>query len=127
MNIAPEWIAFSEQLPEPNQSIIFTELCKAADKPPYVGIGTYYGEDQWNYFKTKSEQQKFETYGYMSDTHIIAGRAWHIADSNVVAWMPMPEPYTCAEPQESCSTCRYSPQTPPCDTCEGYSNWWPLD
>ena len=25
-----------------------------------------------------------------------------------------------------CSTCGYSPQTPPCDSCEGYSNWYPL-
>lgn len=31
------------------------------------------------------------------------------------------------EPQKSCSTCGYSPQTPSCDTCDGYSNWWSLD
>ena len=30
------------------------------------------------------------------------------------------------ESQKSCSTCGYSPQTPSCDTCEGYSNWWSL-
>lgn len=28
--------------------------------------------------------------------------------------------------RESCSTCGYCPQTPSCDSCEGYSNWWPL-
>ena len=31
------------------------------------------------------------------------------------------------EPQKSCSTCGYSPQTPSCDTCYGYSNWWVLE
>lgn len=31
------------------------------------------------------------------------------------------------EPQKSCSTCGYSPQTPSCDTCEGYSSWWFLE
>ena len=31
------------------------------------------------------------------------------------------------EPSINCSTCGYSPQTPSCDTCEGYSNWWALD
>lgn len=31
------------------------------------------------------------------------------------------------ESQKSCSTCGYSPQTPSCDTCEGYSNWWSLE
>lgn len=29
--------------------------------------------------------------------------------------------------QKSCATCGYSPQTASCETCEGYSNWWPLD
>lgn len=28
------------------------------------------------------------------------------------------------EDDRSCSTCGYSPQTPACETCEGYSNWW---
>ena len=31
------------------------------------------------------------------------------------------------EPRINCSTCGYSPQTPSCDTCEGYSNWYALD
>lgn len=31
------------------------------------------------------------------------------------------------ESQKSCFTCGYSPQTPSCDTCEGYSNWWSLE
>lgn len=31
------------------------------------------------------------------------------------------------EPEKSCSTCGYSPQTQSCDTCEGYSNWWSLE
>ena len=37
-------------------------------------------------------------------------------------------PNNCEDkPQKSCSTCGYSPQTPSCDTCEGYSNWWLLE
>lgn len=31
------------------------------------------------------------------------------------------------ESQKSCLTCGYSEQTPSCETCVGYSNWWPLD
>ena len=29
--------------------------------------------------------------------------------------------------EPSCTTCGYSPNTSVCDTCEGYSNWWPFN
>lgn len=90
---AIKWIPFDAQLPSKNQTIIFTEICKAAEKKPYVGMGIYLGEDEWNWHRTESEKERLKRDGYMADRHQIAGRRWHVEESNVVAWLPMPNPF----------------------------------
>lgn len=89
----PAWIPFDEELPMENQYIIFTEVCMVKKCEPYVGIGIYVGEDIWNAYKIERERIKYEKVGYMSDTHSVVWRHWHIEDSHMVAWMPLPEPY----------------------------------
>ena len=93
IDAVPQWIPCEERLPKCNETIIFTEVCRTDVRKPYVGIGVYYGIDEWNYFKRESEKKKLDELGYMSDRIRIGGRKWHVEDSNVVAWMPLPEPY----------------------------------
>ena len=89
----PVWIPFDEELPIENQHIIFTEVCMVKEYEPYVGIGIYVGEDIWNAYKIEHERIKYKRVGYMSDTHSVVGRHWHIEDGHIVAWMPLPEPW----------------------------------
>ena len=81
---AQQWIPCSERLPEFKQKIFFTEKNNETGEL-YVGRGMFCGviartgsgSNPWNY----------------ADTFSVSERRWHVLDSKIVAWFPVPLPW----------------------------------
>lgn len=66
----PRWIPVSERLPEDNTLVLVT--VKVGNREPKVRSGSYYMD------------------GYF---HIDNGDCWNSRDKELLAWLPLPEPY----------------------------------
>ena len=94
-----EWIPVSEKLPKEGQKIIFTEHDHYAKQrlagfpEEIVGVGTYFSYEEWNYSLTEHMAKKAEKEGFGRDHVIVHGRRYNVEESEITAWMPMPEPY----------------------------------
>ena len=88
-----KWILFSKKQPKKLQKIIFTEVCRVAKREPYVGMGIYVGLDDWNYSLTKWVEEREKKHLWGRDKYSVEGRKWHMEESEMVAWIPMPDPF----------------------------------
>ena len=83
-NREKQWIPCSERLPEFKQEIFFTEKNNKTEEL-YVGRGMFCGviartgngSNPWDY----------------ADTFSVSERRWHVLDSKIVAWLPVPLPW----------------------------------
>ena len=67
------WILCSERLPDDTEEVLTTYIVNGNQKKRYVETATYYGEDGWS-----SPCDEYRIIGTRVD---------------VIAWMPLPEPY----------------------------------
>lgn len=94
-----EWIPVSEKLPKKGQKIIFTEHDHYAKQrgdgfpEEIIGVGTYFSYEEWNYSLTEHMAKKAGKEGFGKDHVIVHGRRYNVEESEITAWMPMPEPY----------------------------------
>lgn len=79
-----QWIPCSERLPEYKQKIFFTEKNNETGEL-YVGRGMFCGVTA----RTCSRSNPW----YYADTFSVSERRWHVLDSKIVAWLPVPQPW----------------------------------
>lgn len=120
MHKSGKWIPVSERLPEYNGWY----QCTANLDDLLLTVDLYYKNGKWLDNRRINMFDTYEIYGYGNSTEkhklsyeeLISEFDW---TANVIAWMPLPEPYEPQERSDKCSKCEYyiNPDYTRCKEC----------